>query len=137
MYLGHLVPGPLPDLYPFLWLRQAFKLKTHHRLFRSDDPSFGSSHYALRQPLCCVVMGPDPELFESRTQALGVALRLCRVTTQGAGRRGHYSPRGVAQERTNDGLKHLLPCRGNAHLPSHLAQGIIPALIRLEHLSCC
>ncbi len=46
----------------------------------SDDPSFGS----LPGPAtaaCFVVVGPDPCLLERRTQALDVALRLCRVTT--------------------------------------------------------
>jgi hypothetical protein len=65
MYIGHLVPGLLPVIYPFRWLRQA--LKTRHSLFRNDDPSFGSSPYTLPQPLCYVVVGPDPCLLERRT----------------------------------------------------------------------
>jgi hypothetical protein len=67
MYVGHLVLGLLPVIYPFRWLRQAFKLKTRYSLFRSDDPSFGSSPCTLPQPLCYVVVGPDPCLLERRT----------------------------------------------------------------------
>jgi hypothetical protein len=65
MYFDYLVPGPLPVIYPFCWLRQA--LMTRHSLFHSDDPSFGSSHYTLPQPHCYVVVGPDPCLLERRT----------------------------------------------------------------------
>ncbi len=78
-YVGHLAPGPLPVIYPFHWLLQA--LKTRQSLFRCDDPSFGRSHYTLLQPLCCVVVDPDPCLLEGRTQALNVALCLCRIAT--------------------------------------------------------
>ena len=84
MHVSNLIPGPLPFIESGLWLRQA--LEPRHRLFYSNDPPFGGGLNAPPQPVCHVVVGPDPGLFKCRAEALYVALRLCRMAAESASR---------------------------------------------------
>ncbi len=80
MHVGNLIPGPLPFVEP----RQA--QEPRHSLFYSEDPNFSGDLNALPQPVCHVVVGPDPRLLEGRAEALDVALCLCRMAAESAGR---------------------------------------------------
>jgi hypothetical protein len=48
-----------------------------------------SNPVALPQPLGHVVVGLDPSLLEAQADTLDVALRLCRMAAESAGRRGN------------------------------------------------
>ncbi len=84
MHVGNLIPGQLPFVEQGLWLRQA--QEPRHRLFYSDDPPFSGGLNALPQPVCHVVVGPDPGLLKCRAEAQDVALCLCRMAVESAGR---------------------------------------------------
>jgi hypothetical protein len=66
MHRGNLIPGPLPFVEPGLWLRQA--QEPRHRLFYSDNPTFSGGPNALPQPVCHLVVGPDPGLLKRRAE---------------------------------------------------------------------
>ena len=61
-------------------------LEARHCLFYSDDPPFGGGLNALPQPVSHVMVSPDPGLLECRAEALYVALCLCRMAAESAGR---------------------------------------------------
>ena len=72
-----------------------------------------------------VVVRQDPGLLEGRSETLNVALRLCRVAAESAGRQGQLAPfveQSVAGEHTSNGLEHLFLRGGDLHLPQYLAQ---------------
>ncbi len=129
MQVVHLIPGPLSSVNLLFRLRQA--LEPRHRLLCNDGPPSGGVLNAFPQPPGHVVVGPDPGLLERRTETLDVALRLCRVAAERAGRRGYLAPlmqHGIARERSSNRLEHLLLRGSDLHLPQYLAQ-CAPTLI--------
>ncbi len=79
-------------------------LEDGHRLFHSDDLSFGSSSMPCHTRFAMLWWARI--LASLRAGHRHWMWRLCRVTTQCSGRRGHYSPfteSCIAQKRTSDG----------------------------------